>query len=70
MRNPLVQAWLYIGVGVVGIVAASVYLYLDAANPDSSWATFDWLLLGLGAFGVFQGVKALYKLNKEKPPRQ
>jgi hypothetical protein len=68
MRNPLVQAWLYLGVGLVGVLAASVYLWLDAANPASRWATFDWILLALGAFGVYYGARLLYQ-HKKKPPQ-
>lgn len=70
MRNPKTQAWLYLGVGLVGVVAAGYFLYVDygtAANAGGGFTIFDWVLLVLAGYGIYRGAKGLFDLAKGKP---
>jgi uncharacterized membrane protein HdeD (DUF308 family) len=63
MRNPKTQAWLYLIVGALGIVAGIVYLLLDLSQ-GGSWMLFDAAIVAMGVFGVVQGVRSFARLKQ------
>ena len=63
MQNPKTLAWLYLIVGVLGIVAGSVYLLLDVTR-GGSWALFDAAIVAMGIFGVVQGVRSFARVKQ------
>jgi hypothetical protein len=68
MQDPKKTAVAYLVVGVLAIVSASYFLYLDFARGDSGYAMFDWVLLALGGVGAFRGAKSLLELRKDQKP--
>jgi hypothetical protein len=63
MRNPKTQAWLYLIVGIVGIIAGSIYVMIDLSR-SGSWVFFDVAIVALGIFGVVQGVRSFARLKQ------
>jgi hypothetical protein len=67
MRDPRTHAWLYLAFGVLAIVGACCFLYVDYSVTNGGFAIFDWALLGMGAWGVYRGVKSLRELGPRPP---
>lgn len=63
MRNPKTLAWLYLIVGILGIVAGSFYLLVDLSR-GGSWMLFDAAIVAMGVFGVVQGVRSFARLKQ------
>lgn len=65
MQDPKRLAWTYVIVGIVAVVAAGWFLYLDTVGADHSFAVFDWAFLALGGVAVFRGIQRFVALRKQ-----
>ncbi len=69
MSNPRTQAWLYLIVGILAVVAGAVYLLADL-RQGGSWMLFDAAIVAMGVFGIVQGVRSFARLKKMDQPTQ
>jgi hypothetical protein len=63
MSNPRTQAWLYLIVGIVAVIAGSIYLLVDL-RQGGSWMLFDAAIVAMGIFGIVQGVRSFARLKQ------
>ncbi|MCE1174105.1 MAG: hypothetical protein LWW77_05790 [Propionibacteriales bacterium] len=63
MSNPRTQAWLYLIVGILAVIAGSIYLLVDLGQ-GGSWMLFDAAIVAMGVFGIVQGVRSFTRLKQ------
>jgi uncharacterized membrane protein YcjF (UPF0283 family) len=63
MSNPKTQAWLYLIVGILAVIAGSIYLLVDLGQ-GGSWMLFDAAIVAMGIFGIVQGVRSFARLKQ------
>nr|WP_300147942.1 hypothetical protein [Propionicimonas sp.] len=63
MEDPKRQAWMYVIVGGIAVIAAIYFLSVDGMG-SGSFGIFDWVILGMGIVAVARGVRMFLDLRR------
>lgn len=63
MEDPKRQAWMYLIVGVVAVIAAIYFLSTESQGANS-FSIFDWAILAMGVVATYRGVKGFIDLRR------
>lgn len=63
MKDPKKLAIVYLAMGVLAIAASLYYMSLESS-------ILDWLILGMGAYSIFLGVKQYLQVRAARKPPQ
>lgn len=64
MEDPKRQAWMYVVVGGIAVIAAIYFLAVDGMG-SGSFGIFDWVILGMGVVAVFRGARMFLDLRRD-----
>ena len=64
MEDPKRQAWMYVVVGGIAVIAAIYFLSVDGMG-SGSFGIFDWVILGMGIVAVVRGIRMLLDLKQD-----
>lgn len=64
MEDPKRQAWMYVVVGGIAVIAAIYFLSVDGMG-SGSFGIFDWVILGMGIVAVVRGIRMFLDLKQD-----
>jgi hypothetical protein len=64
VEDPKRQAWMYVVVGGLAVIAAIYFLSIDGMG-SGSFGIFDWVILGMGIVAVVRGARMFLDLKRD-----
>ncbi|MCA0308765.1 MAG: hypothetical protein LCH87_15645 [Actinobacteria bacterium] len=70
MEDPKRQAWMYVVVGPLAIIAG-IYFLMTTSGTTGDFSLLDWAIIGMGVVATYRGVKGFLDIRRgDAPPAE